>query len=377
MMLYFLGAATGLAADNDQKAFVHPGILHTKEDMLRMRENVAAGKEPWLSGFEALKNHPQSSSSYAVKGGFKEVGRKPGIKSSEHESDANAAYQNAMMWVITGDKAHAEKAIEILNAWSSKLKKISGRDAILAAGISGVKFAAAAEVLRHTNSGWSPLDIARAERMFQKVYYPVCEDMADFANGNWALAALQTVMAIAVFTDDRDMFDDAVDWFYNGRDNARLTHYVINEAGQCQESGRDQQHTMLGLGYLSIVAEIGWNQGLDLYGAENNRILAAFEYTASYNLGNEVSFEETTDTTGKYHHTHISEEGRGDFSRRPIFEMVYHHYKGRKGLECPFTEQVVMKMRPEGEGFKGDHFGFGTVLFACEPKLSEPAHDDQ
>jgi hypothetical protein len=171
-------------------------------------------------------------------------------------------------------------------------------------------------------------------------------------------------MAIAVFTDDQAMFDRAVEWFYNGKDNARLSHYVINEAGQCQESGRDQQHTMLGLGYLSVVAEIGWNQGLDLYAAENNRILAGFEYTASYNLGNEVPFEETTDTTGKYHHTKISEEGRGDFSRRPIYEMVYFHYKGRKGLACPFTEEVVLKMRPEGAGFKGDHFGFGTVLFA-------------
>lgn len=207
------------------------------------------------------------------------------------------------------------------------------------------------------------MDVLRAEKMFKKVYYPVCEDMADFANGNWALAALQTVMAIAVFTDDQAMFDRAVDWFYNGKDNARLTHYVINEAGQCQESGRDQQHTMLGLGYLSIVAEIGWNQGLDLYAAENNRILAGFEYTASYNLGNEVPFEETTDTTGKYHHTEISALGRGEFSRRPIFEMVYNHYKHIKGIDCPFTEQVALQIRPEGPGFKGDHIGFGTVLF--------------
>lgn len=365
MALYFiLGSFSSIADQKSTTTFVHPGILHTKEDMLRIRANVAAGRQPYLAGFEVLENHPQSSSNYEVKGGFKETGRKPSVRSSEHESDANAAYQNAMMWVITSKKAHAEKAIEIINAWSNKLKKISGKDAILSAGISGVKFAAAAEVLRYTNSGWSEMDILKAEKMFKKVYYPVCEDMADFANGNWALAALQTVMAIAVFTDDQVMFDRAVDWFYNGKDNARLTHYVINEAGQCQESGRDQQHTMLGLGYLSVVAEIGWNQGLDLYGAENNRILAGFEYTASYNLGNDVPFEVTTDTTGKYHHTRISSEGRGDFSRRPIFEMVYSHYKNRKGLDCPFTEQVLNQMRPEGEGFKGDHFGFGTVLFA-------------
>ncbi len=353
-------------AGKDIKKFVHPGILHTAADLERMRKQVAAGAQPYLDGFKKLQSHPQSSSRYKVQGVFKETGRKPSRNSSKHESDANAAYQNAMMWIITGRQAHADKAIEILNAWSYKLKVITGRDRILAAGISGIKFAAAAEILRHTDTGWAAKDIAQMESMLTNVYYPVLKDMAGFANGNWALAALQTVMAIGVFTDDQAMFDRAVDWFHNGRDNARLTHYVINAAGQCQESGRDQQHAMLGLGYLSVVAEIGWNQGLDLYGAEDNRILAGFEYTASYNLGNNVPFQETTDTTGKYHHKSISSKGRGRFSGRPIFEMVYNHYKQRRGMTCPFTEAVVKKTRPEGPGFKGDHIGFGTILFARE-----------
>eukprot|EP00903_Cladosiphon_okamuranus_P003556 g3554.t1 len=352
------------AAPPETPAFVHPGILHRQEDIARVRAGVASGLQPYREGFEVLKNHPQSSSNYKVQGGFEETGRKPGIRKSEHENDANAAYQNAMMWAITRDRAHATKSIEILDAWSAKLKRISGQDAILCAGISGLKFVAAAEILRHTGSGWSQTGIEQAEAMFIGVYYPVCKDMADFANGNWALAALQTVMAIAVFTDDREMFDHAVDWFHHGKDNARLTHYIVNPAGQCQESGRDQQHTMLGLAYLSIVAEIGWCQGIDLYAAADNRLLAGFEYTAAYNLGNRVPFEETTDTTGKYHHTSISAEGRGDFRHRPVFEMVYHHYKHRKGLECPFVEQVIRETRPEGAGFRGDHIGFGTVLFA-------------
>jgi len=373
MTLSFVSLAVGADSllktsgnGTDAKGFVHPGILHTAADLERMRKQVAAGAQPYLDGFKTLQSHSQSSSDYVVRGGFEETGRKPSVKSAEHESDANAAYQNAMMWAITGRQAHAHKAIEILNAWSYKLKVISGRDRILAAGISGIKFAAAAEILRHTEAGWAAHDIAQMESMLTNVYYPVLKDMAGFANGNWALAALQTVMAIGVFTDDQAMFDRAVDWFYNGKDNARLTHYVINAAGQCQESGRDQQHTMLGLGYLSIVAEIAWNQGLDLYGAEDNRILAGFEYTASYNLGNDVPFQETTDTTGKYHHTSISSKGRGNFSSRPIFEMVYNHYKHRRGMACPFTEAVVNKMRPEGPGFKGDHIGFGTILFTRE-----------
>lgn len=351
-------------ATSKTHGFAHPGILHSSAGLERIRSQVKSGRQPYTDGFRELKNHPQSSSDYRVLGGFEQVGRKPRIHSREHESDANAAYQNTMMWTLTGDQAHANKAIEIINAWSYALKRITGKDSILSAGISGLKFAAAAEILRHTDSGWAAPDIARAESMLTEVYLPVVKNMAPHANGNWALAALQTLMAIAVFTDDPAMFERAVDWFHHGKDNARLTHYIINETGQCQESGRDQQHTMLGLGYLAVVAEIAWNQGIDLYGAEDNRILAGFEYTAAYNLGHERPFQETTDTTKKYHHTKISSDGRGRFSGRPIFEMVYGHYRYRKNTPMPFTETVVMKTRPEGPGFAGDHIGFGTVLFA-------------
>lgn len=344
--------------------FVHPGILHTAGDLQRLRTKVAESIEPYTLGFQALAGDRRSASSYKVKGGFYSVGRNPHWKAREHEHDANAAYQNAMMWAITGDRAHANKAIQILNAWSYKLRSIRGKDRILAAGISGIKFAAAAEILRHTNTGWSNRDIAQMEKLLTEVYYPVLKDMARFANGNWGLAAMQTVMAIAVFTDDQAMFDKAIDHFHRGGDNAQLTNYIINHQGQCQESGRDQQHTMLGLGYLATVAEIAWNQGIDLYAAEDNRILAGFEYTASYNLGKEVPFVKTIDTTGKYRHKRISDEGRGEFRYRPIFEMVYAHYKHRRGIDCPNLEAVINRTRPEGRGRGGDHLGFGTVLFA-------------
>ena len=34
--------------------------------------------------------------------------------------------------------------------------------------------------------------------------------------------------------------------------------------------------------------------------------------------------------------------------------------------ELCVTEAVVNRTRPEGPGFKGDHIGFGTILFARE-----------
>ncbi|MGD7654239.1 MAG: alginate lyase family protein, partial [Verrucomicrobiales bacterium] len=271
--------------------FVHPGVLHTQDDLVQIRKQVAAGREPWKSGFERLKADRHSSAVYRVQGGFREFGRKPGVNIREAENDCNAAYQNALMWVITGELAHARKSIGIINRWSSTLEEITGRDRILAAGICGIKFAAAAEILRYTRSGWEPSDVRRAERMLRDVFYPVVEDFALRSNGNWGAACVQTMMAIGVFTNDEEMFRKAVDWYRNGAGNARLTHYVINAEGQCQESGRDQQHAQLGLGYLAASAQIAWCQGVDLYGAEDNRLLKGFEYTAKYNLGGDVPFE--------------------------------------------------------------------------------------
>lgn len=52
----------------------HPGVVHTKEDLMRIRKRVAEGREPWKSGFERLRADRHSSADYEVKGGFREFG---------------------------------------------------------------------------------------------------------------------------------------------------------------------------------------------------------------------------------------------------------------------------------------------------------------
>jgi hypothetical protein len=276
-------------------------------------------------------------------------------------ADGAAAYQNALMWCITGDQAHARKAVEILNTWSATLRKMDGSDNPLSAGLNGFKFVNAAELMRHTYPAWHADDVARCERMLKEVILPPIKDFATFANGNWDAACVQTLMGIAVFCDDRKLFDRGVDYFRNGVGNGRLAHYIINEAGQCQESGRDQQHTQLGLGLLADACEIAFHQGVDLYAEADSRLLKGFEYTARYNLGQEVPFVRHVDTTGKYGHERISAAGRGNL--RPIYEMVWNHYQVRRGIQAPFTKQAADHIRPEGTLRNGDHPGFGTLLF--------------
>ena len=68
----------------------------------------------WMS---KLRNDFQSRADWRLRGPFETVIRAPGTSQhiAEMDADANAAYQNALMWCITGDEAHARKAIEILN----------------------------------------------------------------------------------------------------------------------------------------------------------------------------------------------------------------------------------------------------------------------
>jgi hypothetical protein len=372
-MLFALTAVlsvTPTTAEPDQapqKAFVHPGILHTRADLERIKKNVAVGAEPWKGGFAKLRDDPQSSAEWTVRGSFDHVTREAGknLHNDELARDGNAAYQNALMWANTGEEAHARKAVAILNAWSGTLKTIDGHDKELAASLYGFKYVNAAEILRYTYDGWKKEDIARFESLCRNAIYPVIKDFATFANGNWDTGCIKTMMAMGVFLNDRAMFDRAVDYYRNGSGNGRLTHYIINETGQCQESGRDQQHVQLGIAHLAEAAEIGWNQGLDLYAADDNRLLKGFEYTAKYCLGEDVPFVRYKDKTGKYDWLAISEQGRDRL--RPIYEMVYNHYVNRRGREAPYTRRAAEKIRPEGAAFQADHPGFGTLLFTRPP----------
>ncbi|WP_165368266.1 putative Ig domain-containing protein [Phytoactinopolyspora endophytica] len=376
-------AQAALAAAATQYAgpgagFIHPGLLHSQQDLERMRTAVAAQEEPIYQGFQAMAAHHRSSLDYTIRntGQITSWGRGPTDFTNEAADDAAAAYQQALMWSITGDVRHADKARDILNVWSSSLRSITGADGQLGTGLQGFKLVNAAEILRHSDyDGWAADDIARCEDSFTTVWYRSVSGYALFANGNWDTAALQTIIAIGVFCDDRVMFEDAVRYAVDGPGNGTITNIVVEETGQGQESGRSQAYAQLAIGLLTDAAEIAWNQGVNLYGYADNRILAGFEYNSRYNLGDDaMPFVPDLDRTGKYIKTAISSNNRGQY--RPIHEQAYGHYVSRMGLSAPFTEQVVFRGSGGSrhvEGTDDDHPSWGTLTHARPPaEESEP-----
>jgi len=368
-----LALSRGAFAGNAKPlTFIHPGILHSAADLERMKKGVLVNQSPIAEGFKKLREHPLSDYQYAAHAFGNEIGRNPSVNFPGFDNDCNAAYQCSLMAAITGDKRFANAARTVILGWSRSLQTVSGADAVLMAGLGPFKLVNAAEILQAIGE----LDedgAALFGAMLRRAIVPTIIDFAPFANGNWDTAAIKTMLAIAVFCEDRQLFDRALDYYLYGSGDGQLTHYIY-ENGQCQESGRDQQHTQLGLAHMGDACEIAWHQGLDLYSAAGNRLLLGFEYTARYNLGDDVEFRPDMDRTGKYAHKEISP--RGPF--RAVYEQVFAHYNGRQGLSTPALARVVAKIRPEGAAWGADHTGFGTLLYSRneadvrESKISSP-----
>jgi hypothetical protein len=375
-------AAPGEAA-NDKREFVHPGMLHNWGDLNRAKVRVAAKADPWLAGWQRLTANRHSASTWKAEPQATVVRGGDGQNYAILYNDIHAVYQNALRWRIGGTKEHAEAAVAILNAWSATLTEVTGNaDRFLASGIYGYQFANAAELVRD-HPGF---DLPRFKKMLLNVFYPLSDDFLKNHNGavitnywaNWDLCNVASIMAIGILCDDVAKFDQAVEYFKKGAGNGSIKNaapFVYEDKGmaQWQESGRDQGHTVMGMGQMGAICEMAWNQGVDLYGYDDNRLMKGAEYVAKYNLGGNVPFTKyswRTGTWGGYREqTVISDIGRGQL--RPVWELLYNHYARRRRLSVPHVTAMAEKVRAEGGG--GDYgpnsggfdqLGFGTLLYS-------------
>ncbi|AYH48486.1 MULTISPECIES: alginate lyase family protein [Dickeya] len=363
--------------------FVHPGLLHTQADFERIKNQLANDAEPWKSGWNKLISNNHASLNWKANP-VEIVYRGANSEGAENYgrlyNDAAAAYALALRWKLSGDVAYADKAVEILNAWSSTLKDIRGTsDRYLAAGIYGYELANAAELVRDYR-GWKQADFNRFSTMMLKVFYPLCHDFLvrhnnariDHYWSNWDLAQLNTILAIGVLTDNRDIYNEAIGYFKTGSGNGAINNlvwklYPETNVGQMQESGRDQGHATLAVGLVGSLAQMAWSQGDDLFGYADNRILKGAEYVAAYNLGKDVPYTTYSNSDGIVQ-TVISPTGRGTL--RPTWEMLYNHYVVLKKLNAPNIKAFAEKVRVEGGGGDYgpnsggfDHLGYGTLMY--------------
>ncbi len=280
-----------------------------------------------------------AQSNYKMAGPYEVVARdgRHGTSKGGSERDMKTAWECAQK----GDSA---KALEIINAYAGTLQRFEGHDAPLCLIQAYWLTRAMILMKEHRTPAW--------EAMIRRSMLPVMERFeaySPYANGNWGAIVNRCRMACAIFLDDKALYNAAIDYHLHANDNGSLPKY-ISATGQCQETGRDQGHVQLGLGALAEICEMAWEQGDDLWGALDNRMLTGMEYTARYNLGLDVPYETWTDCTGLYNDwTEPGEMGRGVI--RDIYGLAYNHYVGRRGLKMPYTERILaIKAKAEKRG---------------------------
>jgi hypothetical protein len=383
LFLFLLGSSGWAQA---QLLFTHPGALHTQADLDRMSAQVAAGASPWIDSWNILIANSHSSLSWTPRPVATVVRGGSNQNYPQLYNDIAAAYACVLRWYISGDTAYADKAVEIMNAWSYTLTNITGTsDKFLASGIYGYEFANVGEIMR-LYPGWAPADFAQFQNMMATIFYPMNHDFLVNHNGacishywcNWDASNMASMITIGVLCDNPDIFNEAVNYYQNGAGNGSIWNAVYflhpENLGQWQESGRDQNHNMLALGLMASFLEVAWNQGVDLYGYADSRFLAGAEYIAKYNLGYEVPYLTYRNCDSNVNQTAISADGRGAI--RPVWEQIYNHYVHRMGLAAPYTQAYAELVRPEGGGGNYgsnsggyDHLGYGTLTFTLPPPL--------
>ncbi|MFE7269826.1 alginate lyase family protein [Streptomyces sp. NPDC057623] len=366
-------------------SFAHPGLLHTRADLDRMAAKVKAGAEPYTAGFAKLAANPHAQSGWQPRPAAT-VYRGGGTPQNYAAlyKDIHSAYQNALRWHVTGESAHADAAVRILNAWSGTLTSVQGSaDRFLAAGLYGYQFANAAELVRDHGD----FELGRFQEMLTRTFAPLSDDFLVRHNGavvsnywtNWDLANMCCVLATGIFCDDKAQVGRAVEYFKHGAGLGSIKHAipVVHDDGLAEwlEAGRDQGHALLGVGLMGTFCEMAWNQGTDLYGYDDNRFLKGAQYVAKWALGGDVPFTANTRRKGAINGWSGSETVTeaapvNPEMIRPIWAMIANHYTKRRGLSASYLTRIAARSAPEGGGGNYgpdsggyDQLGFGTLAF--------------
>jgi Alginate lyase len=211
----------------------------------------------------------------------------------------------SVYWIVTRNTQHAEKAKQILNAWSYTLRSIgSHSENRLQISWKWYPFMTTAEILKHTYNNWSAADQTQFEKVLRNLIIPKLQgtdtdgSSGNTARNNWAAYGAMTRMAIGIYLNDESLFTRAIS------DSRALINFYIGTFGNpvpagfafetCKNgngspgtlAGGDLSHTQMGIGGLLTAAEMAKKQGVNLYGhadpKDNASLLTTLVYHAPF-----------------------------------------------------------------------------------------------
>ncbi|HZP06510.1 MAG TPA: alginate lyase family protein [Terracidiphilus sp.] len=333
----------------------HPGVLVSREQLNFIKREVKEKKEPIYGEYLKAVASPYAALDYKLLGppemGIIDCGpySHPDHGCHAEDSDASAAYLQAVLWWISGDHRYADNVIRIMNTYSRGLKGYTGANTHLQAAWSAEMWPRAAEIIRYSHAGWKREDVQAFSDMLTKVILPLIHDGAPHNVGNWELSMIEGMMGIAVFTNDRPLLEHAEEmwskrvpsYFYNAKldgDHPQSlvppvhegwfgqTTFDASTSGISAETCRDLGHTGYSISAAIAAAETAHIQGDKLYESEEQRLMGALEFHAHLLLKKEPVPNTVCGGTIRY--------GTGY-----TFGIGYNEYHNRLGQPLPETRE--------------------------------------
>jgi hypothetical protein len=340
--------------------FVHPGVLVGPAQLEFVRGRVLAKAQPWSAAYnQMMASRYASLSRNPAPRPVVDCGShsNPNNGCTDEREDAIAAYTDALAWYITKDARYAQKAIQLMDAWSATITSHTNSNAPLQTGWAGSVWPRAAEIIRYTYTGWA--NVNRFATMLRTVYLPTVIKGSN-SNGNWELSMMEAAVGISVFLNDRTSYNIAVSRYlkrtaafvYLSSDGAlpktvpgsglntrsQIIDYWQGQStfvtGLTQETCRDFKHTGYGISAISHVAETSRIQGQNLYPQVGERLRQALGFQSRYQRGAAVP----SWLCG----------GSLTLGLGPITEVGYNAVHNRFGFAMTNTQALTQQQRPAG-----------------------------
>lgn len=246
--------------------FKHPGLLMTQNRLASIRAAVQSGSGSAMkTGYNRLLQDNRGSHTYAHQAlATVEVVRAAGgPQEGRWKNDGFAAYLNALRWAVSGDTRNRDKAIQIVDAWSSRFTGFTlapGTDAPqawLEAAWGLPVWASAAEILRHHDGGaaaWPQASQDRFNGYLNRLYGYA--NQASARTNNWGVSGALATMAAGIYQDDANRYNAGLNRM------KQLIPLIVYSSGEVQElAARDCHHPQYSLAGIAQAAEMATIQG--------------------------------------------------------------------------------------------------------------------
>jgi hypothetical protein len=295
--MIFVAAACG-------GGFDHPGSLHTESQLAHVRKMISGQREPWNSAYRGFLVHAEASLT-------EESSARPTISIAPYYEnpqahrddslgiarDARAAYTLALAYQLNGDVRFADKAVELLNAWSI-CTTLGNTEAELVVAYAGNGLILAADLM-YSYRGWRKDDRSRFIDGFVGRAFADATTIKERRN-NWGDWGTFGALAMYHLLEDERAFQIEVE-----RLKRRIVDSIEEDGRMPLEIERDDRglwYTYFALSPMTAACSVVLNHsGEDLFAFRDARIKKACDHLLTWLVdpGDQLKWDNWSDFYGR------------------------------------------------------------------------------